>query len=365
MKQRAIIIISVMMSLFLSINVFAGEKITNVSIAVNETKAEPGTIWTAEVESGSDSYEIEDYEWSTDYEMWEPGKKVTLKVLLVTEEDSFDREPYVYGYNCEKASVSRNGSKKLTLKMNYIPRVTLETPSGAHYDSDYILAWDKVSYAGGYEVQLSKDGDYYQTIRLEGRSTTEVDLSEYATDDYLVTAKIRAVAPSGKSHYIEDSEWNDFDDDGISVDGDSTTTGTFSGSGQAKRFYDEGNSDAYKTGWQRINGYWYCFDLETGYAAVDSWLNSAGSWYLFDGEGKMLTGWRKAGDYWYYLNASVSDSAGTPYGAMKTGWIQTSPASPYYFLNPGTVSTLPYGAMLADTVTPDGYAVNGSGEWVN
>ena len=79
----------------------------------------------------------------------------------------------------------------------------------------------------------------------------------------------------------------------------------------------------------------------------------------------MMTGWRKVGDYWYYLNASASDSAGTPYGAMKTGWIQTAPASPYYYLNPGTVNTLPYGAMLSDTATPDGYAVNASGEWHN
>lgn len=365
MKQKTMIILSVVMSLFLSMTAYAGEKISNVSISVNETKTEPGTVWTAQVESDSSGYEIEDYEWSTDYEFWEPGKKVTLKVTLVTEENTFDRDPYVYGYNCEKASVSRNGSKKLVLKMNYIPRVTLETPSGVHYDSDYVLTWDKVRYAGGYEVELSKDGNYDQTLYLEGRSTTEVDLSEYATDDYLVTAKIKAVAPSGKSNYIESSDWNDFDDDGISVDGDSTTTGKFSGSGQSKQFYGEEDPNVYKTGWQCINGYWYYFDQETGYAVVDSWFNSAGLWYLFDADGKMLTGWRKSGDYWYYLNASVSDGTGTPYGAMKTGWIQTAPASPYYYCNPGTVSTLPYGAMLSDTVTPDGYAVNASGEWYN
>lgn len=365
MKQKTIMALSVVMSLFLSISAFAGEKITDISISVNETKAEPGTVWDAQVESGSESYEIEEYEWSTDYELWEPGKKVTLKVTLVSGENTFDRDPYVYGYNCEKVSVSRSGSRKLVLKMNYIPRVTLEAPSGVHYDNDYILTWDKVSYAGGYEVQLSKDGNYDQTIYLEGRSTTEVDLSEYATDDYLVTAKIRAVAPSGKSYYIEDSDWNDFDDDGISVDGDSTATGRFSGSGASKQFYGEEDPDVYKTGWQCINGYWYFFNQDTGYAVVDSWLNDAGFWYLFDADGKMLTGWRKAGDSWYYLNASVSDGAGTPYGAMMTGWVQTAPAGPYYFLNPGTVSTLPYGAMLANTVTPDGYTVNASGEWYN
>lgn len=363
MKHKMIMILTAAMTLPFTMNAFASDKITSVSISVNETKSEPGTVWTTQVEAGSGDYEIEDYEWSTDYELWEPGKKVTLKVTLLSEESTFDRDPYVYGYNCEKASVSRSSSKKLILKMNYIPRVTLETPTGVHYDGDYLLAWDKVNYAGGYEVQLLKDGSYYQTIRLEGRSSTEVDLSEYATDDYLITAKIKAVAPSGKSYYIGDSDWNSFDEDGVSVDGESTTTGKFSGSGTSKRFYDEEDTNIYKTGWQYINGYWYYFNPDNGYAIVDSWLSSQGLWYLFDAEGRILTGWRQVNGYWYYLNASISDGTGIPYGAMKTGWIQTAPASPFYLLNPGTVNGLPYGAMLANTVTPDGYTVNASGEW--
>lgn len=54
-----------------------------------------------DVEVGSDEYNIEDYEWSTNYEFWELGKKVTL----VSEENIFDRNPYVYRYNCEKDSI--------------------------------------------------------------------------------------------------------------------------------------------------------------------------------------------------------------------------------------------------------------------
>ena len=48
---------------------------------------------------------------------------------------------------------------------------------------------------------------------------------------------------------------------------------------------------------------------------------------------------------------------------MMTGWIRTALGSPWYYLNPGIVGGYPEGAMLHDTVTPDGYPVNANGEW--
>lgn len=362
MNKKIIIPLAVTLMMLFSMTAYADTKITSVSVSVNETREEPGTVWTADVTVNSNEYTIEDYKWSSDYEFWEPGKKVTLNVTLVSDEYSFDRNPYVYGYNCEKVSMSRDGSKRLKLKFNYIPRVTLNTPSGIHYEEEYLLSWDKVEYAGGYEVQLYKDGNYYNSIRLEGRGTTEVDLAEYATDDYLVTSKIKAVAPSGKSGYISDSEWAEFDDEGVSLDGNSTAAGKFSGSGTSKRFYDDAEDGQYKTGWQYINGFWYYFNMETGYAVTDAWLADGGLWYLFDTEGRLLTGWRNVGGHWYFLNNSPSDTC--PYGAMKTGWIQTGPNSPYYYLNAGSENDIPYGAMLTDRNTPDGYFVNQNGEWI-
>ena len=82
----------------------------------------------------------------------------------------------------------------------------------------------------------------------------------------------------------------------------------------------------------------------------------------------MMTGWIKdeeGGGYWYYLNTDPTGSQ-IPFGAMKTGWIITTPNSPWYYLSPGPdiVPGLPGGAMLTDTVTPDGYYVNANGEWV-
>lgn len=65
------------------------------------------------------------------------------------------------------------------------------------------------------------------------------------------------------------------------------------------------NSDGYMlTGWQSINGRWYC---------------------LHNPNGQMLTGWILSNGKWYYCDAS--------------------------------------GAMLTNTTTPDGYYVDGNGVW--
>ena len=59
----------------------------------------------------------------------------------------------------------------------------------------------------------------------------------------------------------------------------------------------------------------------------NTWLLVDGKWYLFDNSGVMQSGgWRKVDGKWYYLGAD--------------------------------------GAMWANTTTPDGYQVNGKGEWV-
>lgn len=346
-------------------------RIEYVSINMEETRQAPGTVWIAEPTENSDRYDITEVDWNTDYDAWTPGKKTTLTVTLETEE-SFDSEAKASVSRGEVVSVSRSGSKKLRVKINYIPKVTLEAPSGIYYEDEYTVAWEKVEYAGGYEVRLYKDGNGYKTLKLDGRTNTEIDLSEYATDDSLMTVSIKAVAPSGKSSYIISSEEVMFDGEGVMLDAESTVYGTFTGSGSSKRFqndYGDGESSTYAQGWQLINGNWYYFNPENyNYAVTDGWFQSGPYWYYFDAEGRMMTGWIKdeaGGGYWYYLNTDPSGEQ-MPFGAMRTGWIVTAPNSPWYYLNPGpdVVQGLPGGAMLTDTYTPDGYYVNANGEWV-
>ncbi|MCD8084091.1 MAG: hypothetical protein LUE86_11425 [Clostridiales bacterium] len=339
----------------------ASDSIASIRVSVNETKMEAGTVWEAEPTVSSKDYEITDYEWSSDYDNWEPGKKVTLKVSLESDEKTFSKDAKVSVTNGEAASSSRKSTKKYQVNINYTPRVILQAPEGIQYDDEYTLVWDKVDYAGGYEVKLYKDGSSYKTVSVSGKSNTEIDLSDYATDDYLITAAVRAVAPSGKTKYITASDWVMFDDESVSSSEDSTVYGAFSGSGSSKKFKDSDGNAA--TGWQEINGNWYFFDPDNKNNAVtDQWLTHGDYKYLFDADGKMQTGWVKDGDYWYYLSQDTTGEI-QPYGSMMTGWVKTGPGSPWYFLNDGRTEDVPYGSMLVNRMTPDGYTVDENGAW--
>lgn len=127
-------------------------------------------------------------------------------------------------------------------------------------------------------------------------------------------------------------------------------------------FYESGDL---KTGWVKTGGKWYYLDdlgvMQTGFVKVDgSWyyLSSSGAmftgwgtdgnrWFYFDGSGAMKTGWLKENGTWYYLDEA---------GIMKTGWFKVGPHWYYAYDS---------GALAVSTTTPDGYRVNGNGEWVN
>ena len=129
-------------------------------------------------------------------------------------------------------------------------------------------------------------------------------------------------------------------------------------------WYQHEDGSYTSNGWEQIKGTWYYFDntgwMQTGWVKTgDSWyyLNETGSlatgwvkdngtWYYLKDSGKMAIGWVKDNDTWYYL-----DSA----GAMKTGWFTVSGKWYYAYSS---------GALAVNTTTPDGYTVNGNGEWV-
>lgn len=107
-----------------------------------------------------------------------------------------------------------------------------------------------------------------------------------------------------------------------------------------------------------------------GTLAKNEWKLSGKDWYYFDADNKAAKGWKFLGNKWYYLNDTTkkmeigwlkSPISGKWYymdlknGDMLTGWQQVS--NQWYYMD----ST---GAMMANTTTPDGYKVNGNGEWI-
>lgn len=101
-------------------------------------------------------------------------------------------------------------------------------------------------------------------------------------------------------------------------------------------------ADYAKNQWGWVAGKWYFFDGD-GHM-MTGWVHVIDDWYLLSSDGSMQTGWAQVDGKWYYLN---------PYGNMASGWTQIG--DKLYYLDET-------GALLANTVTPDGYQVNESGE---
>lgn len=126
--------------------------------------------------------------------------------------------------------------------------------------------------------------------------------------------------------------------------------------------------------WEKVNGCWYAFGangyLKSGWVydyALSGWYyqfvengmqtgwckdpQDNCTYYLDDATGKMITGWKEIDGKWYYFN--------------------DVPAEPTWIFNPETGAwdynavnkNKPYGAMLTNRQTPDGYFVGEDGAW--
>ena len=111
---------------------------------------------------------------------------------------------------------------------------------------------------------------------------------------------------------------------------------------------------SYHTGTSPMTNRWVC--IYNPYADERRRQKRYG-WFKFGPDGKMLTGWVTDADgNIYYLNP-VSD--GTR-GMMLIGWQQID-GKWYYFSKDEGSGTM--GALLRNTITPDGYHVDATGAW--
>lgn len=76
--------------------------------------------------------------------------------------------------------------------------------------------------------------------------------------------------------------------------------------------HDRITAEQYQAGWVKSGSKWWWRNADGSYPA-SCWQKIAGSWYLFDAKGWMLTGWQKWRGKWYYLRENGAMVAGSPY----------------------------------------------------
>lgn len=129
------------------------------------------------------------------------------------------------------------------------------------------------------------------------------------------------------------------------------------------------NGSYAKNEWIYVKGLWYRLGADG--IMLTGWFNDNGSLYYLGPEGSMKTDWQLIDNRWYYLGLD---------GIAQTGWKYIR--EKWYYLNPvqptvsqvvdpitGAVAEtigdqMPFAAMYANTITPDGYAVDENGAWI-
>ncbi len=118
------------------------------------------------------------------------------------------------------------------------------------------------------------------------------------------------------------------------------------------------NANVVSGAWVQSTQGWI-LQYSDGTVASNSWIcvaeNDGAHWYHFGGTGIMDTGWLNLDGKVYYLKAAQSGN-----GRMATGWQMLN--GKWYYFSSASDATL--GALLTNTVTPDGYRVNAQGEWI-
>lgn len=117
-----------------------------------------------------------------------------------------------------------------------------------------------------------------------------------------------------------------------------------------------------KTGRTNTAGQWkmeekhWTFLNEQG-NKLNGWIVSNGEWYYLDENGKMKTGWLLDNGKWYFFSTEMAEKT----GRALTGW-QWIDGYCYFF---STVDDSSLGILYVNRMTPDGYHVNQSGQWID
>ena len=117
-----------------------------------------------------------------------------------------------------------------------------------------------------------------------------------------------------------------------------------------------------KTGRTNTAGQWkmeekhWTFLNEQG-NKLTGWIVSNEEWYYLGENGNMKTGWLLDNGKWYFLSTEMSAKT----GRALTGW-QWIDGYCYFF---STVDDSSLGILYVNRMTPDGYHVNQSGQWID
>lgn len=309
--------------------------IETVSVTFKASFGEPEEIPEPEITVSARGCSMGDIQFRTDYDKWKPGKKVRVEVTVNAE----DGKVFPASLNRSQCKVSGADfvsakaldDTSLQVKADYRPIMTLGNTEKAGWSSTSKkrAVWKSVPYAPGYTLTLYGDD---RVVKRLNTDTNSANLSEYMKDtDKTYYYEVKAVPlTSDEKKYLREGEFVTSTDQ--EFDWKDTENGSVQEAGGA------GDGGSLKGG---------SYVLPDGRKETNVWKKISGSWYYFDGSGRMVTGWLLDGGKWYYMNQDGRMATGwvnlnsdswflmADSGEMLTGWQQPQPGSWYFFNSSG------------------------------
>lgn len=299
---------------------------------------------------------MDDDDYETEYDFSEPGrKKVTVSYSEWDEEgeervftDSFAVTVYEKLLEEEYYTTKISVTKKPT-KTRYKIGEDLDT-SGME-----VTEFRKASPSNAVRKNVLSEDDYDLEYDLSLPGNRKVKVIYYGQDKkgeekrFTDLFTVKVIEKDDGSNQVPEKP-DHFDSGGGSDESDDREI-SYKGAASDHAYYN-GVWRQDENGWKLVG--------TDGSNPVNRWAlvkgKAADEWYFFDAKGYMLIGWMSYKNQLYYLNP-VSD--GTK-GLMLTGWQQIEGKWYYFNKEEGEI----VGAMLKDTVTPDGYKVGLDGIWI-
>jgi len=283
--------------------------IRQCGIRVNVTEESQGTVRSVDVTevTGSD---IVKKEYSLPYENWRPGMRVKETVTFRAEDGfSFSQDCV---YSCRNARIVGNtgSGKERTVCLEFTAVAKLSTPEIFYSSEESVLCWMKPKNAVRFRVTVNNGFERRYTFYT---TDPKIDLTDYGDpldEEKKMSLEICALGPEDSTGYLDSEKFTV--SDAVGFIRDHTVKGEFETTGGKLRFLTD--SGEYLKGWQEILGKWYHFGAG-GYAEEEGWYQDIdGNWYYFDHYHSLVTGSLSIDGNSYFLNdGSVSDF---PVGAL-------------------------------------------------
>lgn len=267
-----------------------------------------------EVSTTGKNYVVEEFSFKNDIFAWSENDAPELKIHLKADDNCYfqasrSSQIRINGATFKKADREDSATSLYITVILPAPANQMNVIENAVLSRDGSCVWETIEDAGSYEFKFIRDD--VVIAGTQGTLLTNLNYRNLMTKEGNYCFKVRPISRANPDFAGQWSESNKL---------------YFSRS-EAMAVENENMTRKSSGNWEQTEEGSWKFKGDDGLYARNEWRKLNNKWYYFLSDAYMAIGWHNINDKWYYFD-------------MTTG------------------------EMFANSVTPDGYFVSFSGEWV-